>query len=121
MLSLIHECIPLCEWLAHMSLFHANAQMRNESARTLYITLVSEEEEEEDETRAVVVVAVSPHALEPGYSHLYSIPQQQQQHCAAARITLAFSRDSNGAGGGGAAAAVHLLLRSGDRLRVSSL
>jgi hypothetical protein len=46
----IHERIPLREWLGHMSLFHANVQIRNDSARTLYITMivvtVVDEEEE---------------------------------------------------------------------------
>jgi hypothetical protein len=126
MLSNIHEHIPLREWLAHMSPFHANAQIRNESTRTLYITMVSEEEEDktradDDDDRAAVVV-VSPHALEPGYSHLYSIPQKQQNDdrggCAAARVTLAF-HDSNDNNNG--TVAVRLLLRRGDHLRVASL
>jgi hypothetical protein len=29
MLSVIHERIQLREWLGHMSLFHANVQIRN--------------------------------------------------------------------------------------------
>jgi hypothetical protein len=32
MLRIIHERIPLLEWLDHMSLFHTNVQIRNESA-----------------------------------------------------------------------------------------
>jgi hypothetical protein len=36
MLSVIHERIPLHEWLCHMSLFHANVQIHNDSARTLH-------------------------------------------------------------------------------------
>jgi hypothetical protein len=40
MLRVIHEHIPLSEWLSHMSLFHANVQIRNDSARTLHITMM---------------------------------------------------------------------------------
>jgi hypothetical protein len=39
MLRVIHERIPLREWLGHMSLFHANVQIRNDSTRTLYTTM----------------------------------------------------------------------------------
>ena len=51
----IHERIPLREWLGHMSLFHANVQIRNDSARTLYITMllvtvVDDNDNEEEET-----------------------------------------------------------------------
>ncbi len=115
MLSIIHERIPLREWLAHMSLFHANIQIRNESTRILHITMVLEE-------GACANHAVSPHALEPGYSHLYSIPQQQNKRGgggAAARVSLAF-RDSDDDGGNNNNGTVRLLLRSGDRLRVAS-
>ena len=108
----IHERIPLREWLGHMSLFHANVQIRNDSARTLYITMllvtvVDDNDNEEDESLPTALVP--PHTLEPGYSHLYSIPPPQHQR---ARVTLAF-RD-----GADDSAACELLLRSGDRLRV---
>ncbi len=122
MLRVIHERIPLREWLGHMSLFHANVQIRNDSARTLHITMIMvalEDEDEEDAPSADRGAAlVPPHTLEPGYSHLYSIPKPQQQHGrggAAARVTLAFRDDDDAA-----EAAVCLLLRSGDRLRVAS-
>ena len=92
-----------------MSLFHANVQIRNDSARSLYITMilvtVLVDDNEEDESLPTALV--SPHTLEPGYSHLYSIPPPQHQR---ARVTLAF-RD-------GDSAVCELLLRSGDRLRV---
>jgi hypothetical protein len=110
MLHVIHERIPLREWLGHMSLFHANVQIRNESARTLHITMVLGEEVCADHAAALVPL----HALEPGYSHLYSIPLHEQGGDAAARVTLAFR---NGDAGD---SAVSLLLRSGDRLRVAS-
>ncbi len=124
MLRVIHERIPLREWLGHMSLFHANIQIRNDSARTLYITMIvvtviDNEDEEEGSLPADRrgAALVPPHTLEPGYSHLYSIPPQHQHHqgcgsLAAARVTLAF-RDNDGA-------VCELLLRSGDRLRVAS-
>jgi hypothetical protein len=113
MLRVIHERIPLREWLGHMSLFHANVQIRNDSARTLYITMllvtvVDDNDNEEEESSLLQTTAlVPPHTLEPGYSHLYSIPPPQHQR---ARVTLAF-RD-------GDSAVCELLLRSGDRLRV---
>ena len=114
----IHERIPLREWLGHMSLFHANVQIRNDSARTLYITMilvtVLADNEEEESLPALVPqhTLVPPHTLEPGYSHLYSIPPPQHQHV---RVTLAFrDGDDNNSD----SAACELLLRSGDRLRV---
>jgi hypothetical protein len=112
LLRVIHERIPLREWLGHMSLFHANVQIRNDSARTLYITMllvtvVDDNDNEEDESLPTALVP--PHTLEPGYSHLYSIPPPQHQR---ARVTLAF-RD-----GDADSAVCELLLRSGDRLRV---
>ncbi len=127
MLRLIHERIPLREWLGHMSLFHANVQIRNDSARTLYITMIvvtvidNEDEGEEESLPAdrLGAALVPPHTLQPGYSHLYSIPPQQHQHYqargsrAAARVTLAFRGDND-------SAVCELLLRSGDRLRVAS-
>jgi hypothetical protein len=42
MLCIIHDHIPLSEWLGHMSLFHANVQISNESTLTLLITMVLE-------------------------------------------------------------------------------
>jgi hypothetical protein len=113
----IHERIPLREWLGHMSLFHANVQIRNDSARTLHITMMVVLEEEEDAPSADRSAALVPqHTLEPGYSHLYSIPQQQHGRGAAARVTLVFRDDD----GDAADAAVCPLLRSCDRLRVAS-
>ncbi len=103
-----------------MSLFHANVQIRNDSTRTLYITMIlvtaladnNEDEEEESlpAERRRGAALVPPHTLEPGYSHLYSIPPPQHQH---ARVTLVF-HDTN------YSAVCELLLRSGDRLRVAS-
>jgi hypothetical protein len=73
-------------------------------------------EEEEDAPSADRGAALVPqHTLEPSYSHLYSIPQQQHGRGAAERVTLAFCDD-----GDAADAAVCLLLRSCDRLRVAS-
>ncbi len=56
-----------------MSLFHAYIQISNESTRTLHITMVLEEENALCADRTATLVP--PHALELGYSHLYSIPQ----------------------------------------------
>jgi hypothetical protein len=114
MLRIIHERIPLREWLCHMSLFHANVQIRNDSARTLHMIMVVLDEEEDAPSADRSASLVPPHTLEQGYSHLYSIPQQQQQgrRGAAARVTLAF-RDTGDA-------AVCLLLHSCDRVRVAS-
>ncbi len=77
MLRVIPERIPLREWLCHMSLFHANVQICNDSARTLYITrilvtvLADNNEEEEEESlpadRRRGAALVPPHTLEPGY------------------------------------------------------
>ena len=116
LLRVIHERIPLREWLGHMSLFHANVQIRNDSARTLYITMllvtVLADDSEEESSTLQTTALVSPHTLEPGYSHLYSIPPPQHQR---ARVTLAFrDGDDNNSD----SAACELLLRSGDRLRV---
>jgi hypothetical protein len=103
-----------------MSLFHANVQIRNDSASILYITMimVAVLDEDEDAPSADRSAALVPqHTLEPGYSRLHSIPQPQHQHGrggAAARVTLAFRDDD------AADAAVCLLLRSGDCLRVAS-
>ncbi len=116
MLCVIHERIQLHEWLSHMLLFHANVQIRNDSARTLHITMMVVLEEEEDAPSAYRTAALAPqHTLKQGYSHLYSIPQQQHGRCgAAARVTLAFCNGDDGN------ATVCLLLSSGDRLRVAS-
>ena len=101
-----------------MSLFNANVQIRNDSARTLYITmiLVTVVEEEEEESflpaeRRRDAALVPPHTLESGYSHLYSIPPPQHQR---ARVTLAFRDGDDNSD----SAVCELLLRSGDRLRV---
>ncbi len=77
-----------------MLLFHTNVKIRNDSARTLHITMmvVLEEEEEDAPSADRSAALVPPHTLEPGYSHLYSIPQQQHGRGAAARVTLAASR-----------------------------
>ena len=72
----------------------------------LLVTVVDDNDNEEDESLPTTAL-VPPHTLEPGYSHLYSIPPPQHQR---ARVTLAF-RD-------GDSAVCELLLRSGDRLRV---
>ncbi len=115
MLRVIHERIPLREWLGHMSLFHANVQIRNDSARTIYITMilvtVVDDDNNEEEESLLQTALVPPHTLEPGYSHLYSIPPPQHQR---ARVTLAF-RDSDDSD----STVCELLLRSGDRLRVA--
>ncbi len=114
LVRVIHERIPLREWLGHMSLIHANVQIRNDSARTVYITMllvtvVDDNNDNEEESSLIQTAAlVQPHTLEPGYSHLYSIPPPQHQR---ARVTLAF-RD------GDDSPVCELLLRSGDRLRV---
>jgi hypothetical protein len=55
------EPITLREWLGHMTLFHVNVQIRNYSARTIYILM-------RVESRAdASAAAVPPHALEPCY------------------------------------------------------
>ena len=106
---IIHERIPLREWLGHMSLFHANVQIRNESARALLITMMllpdSDNTTDEEAHAATVLV---PHTLEPGYSHLYSIPP----HHKGARVTLTTLGEAD------ADAVARLLLRGGERLRV---
>ena len=106
---IIHERIPLREWLGHMSLFRANVQIRNESARALLITmmLLPDSDNPTDE-EALAPASVSPHTLEPGYSHLYSIPP----HHKGARVTLTTWGEAD------ADAGARLLLRGGDRLRV---
>jgi hypothetical protein len=83
------------------------------------------DDEEEGSPAVLGAALVPPHTLEPGYSHLYSIPPQLPQHPhyqgrggAAARVTLAFS--DNGDDDNDASAVWELLLRSGDRLRVAS-
>ncbi len=124
MLRVIHERIPLREWLGHMSLFHANVQIRNDSARTLYITMIlvtvlDEDEEEEGSPADRGAALVPPQPLEPGYSHLYSIPHHQGRGRAASRVTLAFC-DNDHDNDSDASAVCELLLRSGDRLRVAS-
>ena len=109
-LIIIHERIPLREWLGHMSLFHANVQIRNESARALLITMMllpdSDNNPTDEEAHATTVLV--PHTLEPGYSHLYSIPP----HHKGARVTLTTWGEAD------ADAGARLLLRGGDRLRV---
>jgi hypothetical protein len=70
MLCIFHECIPLRDWLGHMSLFRANVQIRDESVRTLHITMVLEENALCANHAASLV---PPHALEPGYSHLVRV------------------------------------------------
>jgi hypothetical protein len=122
----IHERIPLREWLSHMSFFHANVQIRNDSARTLYITMIvvpaldADEGGDSPSPADRCAALVPPHTLEPGYAHLYSIPQPPHQHWrggAAARVTLAFRDNDDGDDDD---AVCQLLLRSGDRLRVAS-
>ncbi len=109
--------------LGHMSLFHANVQIRNDSACTLYITMIvvtvlDEDEEEEGSTADRGAALVPPHTLVPGYSHLYSIPHHQEgRGRAAARVSRAF-RDKGFDNDD--SAVCELLLRSGDRLRVAS-
>ena len=109
-LIIIHEHTPLREWLGHMSLFHANVQIRNESARALLITMMllpdSDNNPTDEEAHATTVLV--PHTLEPGYSHLYSIPP----HHKGARVTLTTWGEAD------ADAGARLLLRGGDRLRV---
>ena len=106
---IIHERIPLREWLGLMSLFHANVQIRNESARALLITmmLLPDSDNTTDE-EALALASVSLHTLKPGYSHLYSIPP----HHKGARVTLMTLGEADADTG------ARLLLRGGDRLRV---
>jgi hypothetical protein len=42
LVDVIRELIILREWLGHMSLSHANVQIRNDSARTTYIIMLVE-------------------------------------------------------------------------------
>ncbi len=89
----------------------------------IVVTVLDEEEEGSPADRRGAAL-VPPHTLEPGYSHLYSIPQppQHQHHGrggVAARVTLAF-RDNDHDHDNDGSAVCELLLRSGDRLRVAS-
>jgi hypothetical protein len=87
--DVIREPITLCEWLGHMTLYHANVQICNDSVRTIYIFM-------RVESRAdVFAPAVQLHALEPDYSRLYSIPREKQ----LARITIALGEPDNDSGG----------------------
>ncbi len=62
--DVIHEPITLRECLGHMTLFHANIQIHNDSARTIYILMRVESHADAS------APAVPLHALEPCYSHL---------------------------------------------------
>ncbi len=85
------------------------------------VTVLDEEEKEGSPADRRGTVLVPQHTLEPGYSHLYSIPPQPPQHQhhgrggVAARVTLAFRDNGDNDG-----AVSELLLRSGDRLCVAS-
>ncbi len=109
MLRLIHERIPLREWLGHLTLFNSNVQIRNESARTLLITMVLESRAASSCFARDDAVVVPPHTLE-------SIPPQPLHNGvdgASARATITFSK-----GGGANGSAACLLLRPGECLRV---
>ncbi len=67
-----------------MLLFHANVQIFNDSTRTIYMIVESHASNE-------TITPVRPHALEPGYSHLYSIPQAEP----SALITVTLGEDEN--------------------------
>jgi hypothetical protein len=70
--DVIREPITPREWLGHMKLFHSNLQISNDSARTIYILM-------RVELRAKASAPVVPqHGLEPDYSHLCSIPREEQ-------------------------------------------
>ncbi len=123
LLHIVHERIPLREWLGHMSLFHANVQICNDSTRTLLITMVLESRAF---SRSNDEAIVPPHALEPVYSHLYFIPPQHAG--ASARVTITMTLDNNDADSANDTAsssslyftaATVCLLSSGDRLHVA--
>jgi hypothetical protein len=61
MRDVIRKRITLLEWLGHMSLFHANVHISN----VMIVELCVSNE---------AIMTVHPHTLNPGYSHLYSIP-----------------------------------------------
>jgi hypothetical protein len=110
--DVIREPIALREWLGHMTLFHTNVQILNDSARTIYILM-----RVESHADASSAHTVPPHALEPGYSHLYSIPREEP----LARFTIALGEPGDDSGGGAIhfiALCSNLRLLSGERLRV---
>jgi hypothetical protein len=62
--DVIREPITLREWLGHMTLFHANVQIRNDSVRTIYI-LIRVESRADASAATAAAAAVPPHTLEP--------------------------------------------------------
>ncbi len=110
--DVIREPIDLREGLGHMTLFHANVQIRNDSARTIYILM-----RVESHANASSAHTVPPHALEPGYSHLYSIPREEP----LVHVTIALGEPGDDSGSGTVnfiALCSDLLLLSSERLRV---
>jgi hypothetical protein len=110
--DVIREPIALRKCLGQITLFHANVQICNDSARTIYILM-----RVESRADASAAAAIPQHALEPGYSHLYSIPRG----VPSARVTIALCEpDDNG---GSAiyfiALCSNLRLLSGERLLVT--
>ncbi len=68
--DVIREPITLSEWLGHMTLFqvHANVEIHNDSARTIYILMRLESRA--NASAAAAAADVPQHVLEPGNSHL---------------------------------------------------
>ncbi len=98
--------------LGHMTLFRANVQILNDSARTIYILMRVES------CADASAHAVPHHALEPGYSHLYSIPREGP----SARVTIALGEAGCCSDGGAICSTAlrsNLRLLSGERLRVT--
>jgi hypothetical protein len=101
--------------LGHLTLFRTNVQILNDSARTIYILMSMESRT--DASAVAAAAAVPPHALEPGYSHLYSIPLEEP----SARVTIALG-EPNDKGSSAirfAALRSNLRLLSGEHLRVT--
>ncbi len=90
--DVIHEPITPREWLGHMKLFHANVQISNDSARTIYIVM-------RVESRAYASApVVQQRALEPDYSQLCSIPREEPLARVTRAIALGEPGDDNGSG-----------------------
>ncbi len=88
----------------------SDLQIRNDSARTIYILM-------RVESHADASCAHTAPPLEPGYSHVYSIPREEP----SARVTIALAEPSDDSGGGAIrfiALPSNLRLLSGERLRV---
>jgi hypothetical protein len=110
-----------------MTPFHAIVQILNDFACTIYILLRVESRADASAAAAAAsaaaaaasaAAAVLPHALEPGYSHLYFIPREE----LLARVTIALGETNDNGSCAICFIALcfnHLCLLSGERLRVT--